>query len=191
MGSPIIFKDLSGLAEGITQAGGALGQALGKRMEQNKEEEQRVALSKQFGGDTILGKILSKPGGLKIAHQLGPIIGPMIKAQETSKGIADIKNKWTPVDTSTQEQVQPDQADSDGMDMTTEGPSKPEGIEPELSPIGAVNQAIKEREVSDKIVADESPVVTTPSGVFPKIDMIKTPFGDYHPQQLKEYANNF
>lgn len=50
MGSPIIFKDLSGLAEGITQAGGALGQALSFRSEQalkTKKEKEKLEKSQK------------------------------------------------------------------------------------------------------------------------------------------------
>jgi hypothetical protein len=48
MGSPIVFQDLSGLAQGITGAGSALAQALGQRVQQQRQRQSLSSLVNAF-----------------------------------------------------------------------------------------------------------------------------------------------
>tara|TARA_R110002126_G_scaffold77229_5_gene192674 strand:- start:1049 stop:2275 length:1227 start_codon:yes stop_codon:yes gene_type:complete len=99
MGSPIIFKDLSGLAEGITQAGGALGQALGHRMEKQQELQQKqkygtalqTALNSFEGRTPTPNELYSTISKFPVEYQKTAIslYGPLLKEESKNKSRQD------------------------------------------------------------------------------------------------------
>lgn len=79
MVSPIIFQDQSGLAQGISQAGGALAQALKERGIEKRKEQQRT----QYG--SVLSDVLG---------QLGPNSSPI----EVTQAFSSAMSQGVPID---------------------------------------------------------------------------------------------
>lgn len=173
----IVYQADAGLNQGITQMGNALGQALAKRNERAQEDAQAKQLAQAVGEETTLGKILSSPGGGKIVAKYGTVLAPIIKAEERRKGIGDTVNKWSPTD-------QVDQDFSHPVNPTQEN----------LGPLDVVNPQFlnpeKKKPAQKGVFEEESQVVQTPAGTFSKSEFFSTPYGDYHPKQVKEYAQS-
>jgi len=165
MVSPIILQDQSGLAQGISQAGGALAQALQQRGKQKLQEEQTQQLAAQFPENTTLGKLLRSPGGIDTVQKLAPILGPMVKSQTEQEGMQSLIEKWTPKD-----QLEPPLTQQE----------KP------LIPIEEV-KSFQEKQTQKGVQETASKIVETPQGVYEKKEMINTPFGQFHPEQIRDY----
>lgn len=197
----MLVQDTSGLAEGISQAGTALGNALQQISARRQQEKQRKALAPMFDEDSTLGKIVSQPGGLQMLQSMGGVLGPLIKEEQRAKNVNAINDRWTPIEEGgdkTQpdmpiQQAQPEPQDNTLLESIV-GPQTEEQAQqgqpiqqaqqqPEASPLQQIQQANQE-------IPEEKDVVQTKGGSYPSDEFFETPFGKFHPKQLEELMNS-
>lgn len=191
---PILLPDTSGIAQGISSAGGALGEVLQKVADYRTQEKQRQSLANMFGSDTTLGKVLSTPGGMQIAQNLAPILGPLMKSEANLQYSQNVKDRYTPIKAGAtnnqpqQDQMMPQQQEDQQAGLMPQQ-NEPQGNgqqanEPQKTPIQQIQQYAKQG--ATNALENQDAVIQTPAGIFRKEDFISTPFGIFHPKQIQE-----
>jgi len=183
----IHLKYGSGLGKGISSFGESIGKGLEQRRAKMKEEEQRQGLVEEFGQDTVLGKVLSQPGGLKLAQGLAPLLGPMVKQESYAQASKNITDKYTPI--GAREPVPPVDP-QEGVDPSQQQQQQQQqpGVEQPLVSEPPI-QTIKANASKPPIKATEGDLVLTKDGsILKKSDYVDTPMGSYHPNQILDMA---
>jgi hypothetical protein len=181
----VLLQDTSGIAQGIQTAGTALAKGIEQRIAKMKEEEQRQGLIEEFGKDTVLGKVLSQPGGSKLAQGLAPLLGPMVKQESYAQASKNITDKYTPI--GAREPVPPVYP-QEGVDPSQQQQQQQPGVEQPLVSEPPI-QTIKANASKPPIKATEGDLVLTKDGsILKKSDYVDTPMGSYHPNQILDMA---
>lgn len=93
----LFYQKDAGLGQGIAQGAGAFSNALNQASEYRQQQAQQASQQQQAsrlgqlvqsGGldESILGRLLSEPGGQQLLQSIGPILAPLLKQKEVAQG---------------------------------------------------------------------------------------------------------